>query len=417
MMAGKWDRMGLTPVNLAWLASVVAVVGLSASKAALSISTGALAFAAVWQMAQEGSIRGLWRDRTGNIQTLLFFLPLVSVIYTEHYGIWQEEMIVRLPLLALPLAYAILPRFSEKQYFIILFAFILTLSIISVLTLIRYFQDFTLITESIKYNKHISIVRKTSHIHFGLMLAFSIFACLIHLRTGRQFFHSAERGILLLCVFINLASLHILTSRSGIVAFYGALVLISLILMVQKRAFKQGLAVLTFIILAPLASYLAIPSFQNRVNITRYDLEQSLNPQENLHIYSLGMRTLAWKTSWKVFLKHPLLGTAPADLETELLRQYEADGVVLNLSTPMHRPHNQYLEQLAGLGIVGIIALFFVLLHPLIFNKGENSIVFWSFLVMFMLIMLVESLWERQITIAFYSIFYMLLPRMDWLRM
>lgn len=416
MQKWRWDMRDVAPVHLAWLASVVAVIGLSSSKAALSISTGALAFAAVWQMVREGSLRGLWRNKAGSLQSVLFFLPLASVLYTEHYSIWLEDIVIKLPLLALPLAYSILPDFSEKQFFAILAAFIITLSIISVLTLVHYYQDYALITESIKYNKHISITRKTSHIHFGLMLAFSIFAGIAHLRSRRQFFHRAERWILGLCVLINLLSLHILTSRSGIVAFYGALVVLTLILIVRKRYFQFGAIVLAFVVFAPVISYYTIPSFQTRVNVTRYDIEQSINPQEHLYLYSLGMRMLAWRTSWRVFLQHPLLGTAPADLETELLRQYQRDGVSLNLSTPMHMPHNQYMEHLAGLGVVGIFAMIFVLLQPVIFKEGENSIVFLSFLVMFMLIMLVESLLERQITIAFYSIFYLLLPKMNWLR-
>lgn len=411
-----WKFSDFQPVHLAWLATVVAVIGLSTSKAALSICTGALAFAAIWQMWQERSIRPLWRDTRGVVQSLLFFLPLVSVLFTEHYAIWQEDLVIKLSLLSLPLAYSILPRFSEKQFFVILAAFILTLSLIALLTLWTYFQDFAAVTESIRYNKHIKIVRKTSHIHFGLMLAFSVFLGIAHLASRKVFFHKAERILFFAAVIINLAGLHILTSRSGLLAFYGVLLLMSIVLIIRNKRFILGSAILVFIITAPLLSYYLIPSFQHRINVSRYDIEQSLSTSGQSRNFSIGMRLLAWKTSMKVFQEYPIWGSSPADLESELLKQYEADGITLDFTTPMHMPHNQYLEHLAGLGIAGIFTLIFVLLHPIIFNRDENSIVFLSFVVMFMLIMLVESLLERQITIAFYSIFLMLLPKMSWLR-
>ena len=272
-----------------------------------------------------------------------------------------------------------------------------------------YFLDFELINEAIKKNGNIDIIGSINHIYFGLLLAFSILLGAHLILQKKILFDSRERWVVLALTLINLVSLHILTSRTGLVSFYMVAVFLGLFFLVQKKAYVLGGVLLAGICLIPLASYYIFPSFKYRVDVTIWDVKQYFQKDQDLTEKSASLRLLAWETAWEIFTTHPILGVGIADLEPEMALQYEREQVRAKAFSRPTNPHNQYLEYLAGFGILGLLLLLWTLFYPIWYFSAQNSMLFYGFLVLFMSGMLFESLLERQIGMSFFVLFMMIL--------
>ncbi|MCB0835604.1 MAG: O-antigen ligase family protein [Bacteroidetes bacterium] len=401
--------MKLNPVNVAWLGMLIAVISLSISKALLSISTGIFVFAAVWQVFQQKDWQEIKQKPWIWGIVSLFVLSLIAVFYTDDLQAWGRDVRQKLPLLAIPISLALIPRFSKKQYLVLFYAFILAQSIVAVTSLVYYFLDFELINEAIKKNGNIDIIGSINHIYFGLLLAFSILLGAHLILQKKILFDSRERWVVLALTLINLVSLHILTSRTGLVSFYMVAVFLGLFFLVQKKAYVLGGVLLAGICLIPLASYYIFPSFKYRVDVTIWDVKQYFQKDQDLTEKSASLRLLAWETAWEIFTTHPILGVGIADLEPEMALQYEREQVRAKAFSRPTNPHNQYLEYLAGFGILGLLLLLWTLFYPIWYFSAQNSMLFYGFLVLFMSGMLFESLLERQIGMSFFVLFMMIL--------
>ena len=72
------------------------------------------------------------------------------------------------------------------------------------------------------------------------------------------------------------------------------------------------------------------------------------------------LRFNSLKSSWKIFLQHPIIGVGTGDWRDELLKEY----IDSNLQCNAHEqtaPHNQYLRTLLKYGILGfLIYLYYI---------------------------------------------------------
>ncbi len=78
---------------------------------------------------------------------------------------------------------------------------------------------------------------------------------------------------------------------------------------------------------------------------------------------SVGKRFEMWRSAWRLFLSHPLLGvgTGAYQVKTDELID---KGVIAPFVGSYDHPHNDYLEALSSRGILGFIALLAILLFP-----------------------------------------------------
>ena len=271
------------------------------------------------------------------------------------------------------------------------------------------FFDFELLTECVGRNVPIPVVTGISHIYFGVILAFSVFVGISLFRRKTYLFHKKERWVLLIASLCSIVCLHILTSRTGFVAFYSGLAGVGVLYVLRERAWLPGLAIFALIILMPIAAYHASPSFKQRVHVTHWDYVQYTN--NNLCNCSVTLRLVVWETTFRVFLYQPIGGVSFADLDEEIRNQYVMDGV--NIHTPglLLGPHNQYLESLAGGGLTGFILLVLLLALPFFWGKKKHTMLFFAFILMITGSLITESFLERQLGVAFFVLFYMLLQR------
>ena len=407
----------LSPVNFAWFGTFAAVVSLSWSEAVQNIAMGFILAGALLHLLLQP--RSTWitdpaKWKYGLLLTGIFGLSLLAGIYTDDGAAWSRDLRQKLPFLLLGLAFGILPSFSAKQLYVIVFAFLLVQATIALFSLIAFFQHYEMGMGRIARNANIPIIVKISHIYFGLLMAGSVIlglGCWLQ----RIFYSFAwERHILLSLTVINFLCLHLLSSRTGLVAMYGGLGVGIILYVIRTRAWRAGGLILLILLSIPGISYYTIPTFQTRIHATLWDIQGYQHSDRDLAHHSASLRLLAWEAALHIFLDHPLLGTGIGDLESAMKVEYQQMEMRTSLEQLPQTPHNQYLEYLAGFGLTGEILLLMVCLSPMLANEKKISYVFISFVGMYMTAMLFESLLERQIGMYFFIIFIMLLPSIPY---
>jgi O-antigen ligase len=95
---------------------------------------------------------------------------------------------------------------------------------------------------------------------------------------------------------------------------------------------------------------------------------------ENQYVSSVGTRLAMWDIAVNVWEQHPVLGTGPGDFDDEVMalqRKGEYQGMDIHNSV-----HNIYVQALVGSGLIGLLALIFVVLIAplwLFFDRGNQN--------------------------------------------
>ena len=399
----------LKPEALALFGLLLIMVGLPLSKFLLTISPFIIGAAAFWYLIQEKGKTFLSSRPYVWPLVALFLLLLISGLYTENRVSWERDMKEKVILAGLSLSLAILPSFSRKGYYLIYYIFILAISLTALLSLYFYLLDYENVNVSIGQNKTVDIVGNMHHSYFGFLQAFSILLGFDLYSRKKPIYKKVEQKVLLVLIGINFILLHLFASRTGMICFYagsGAYLIYQLINSSKKGAL---IAILGALILLPIISYYTIPSFQNRVNVTRWDLEQYFIEDRDLGDKSFSQRLLVWESSWNIFKDSPVYGIGLADVEDELAKRAELDQIRVKTAKKLNTPHNEYLEYLVAYGLVGFLLLIVTCIFPLLVIRPGFGMLY-AFIAVWMASMVFESILERIVGISFICTFLMTLP-------
>ncbi|QNH62864.1 O-antigen ligase family protein [Hymenobacter sediminicola] len=374
------------------LASVAAVIGLFASRAMVSLSpvVGFLAAMAQPQLAER--LRTSVRLRTCLAMGLLYLFWLVSVVYTSELAIWRHEVYRKLPLVIVPLAFAVAVPLNLRQRFGIGLLYVGLATTLALGTLGRYLLNPAEANYEISIGHNVPAITGIFHIHFSIMLALAFFFALLMRRSALA--SSALRWGLLGCAVVLCLIMHVLAYRTGLLVLYGMLLLDAALLIVLKRRFLLGAVLLLGLTVLPLLAYFTLEPIQRRVSVSLDDLNQYKSGRD-INDYSMAKRFAAWKTATIIASQHLLVGVAPADVDAAMIDQYSYQNFGL-LPKNWVMTHNQYLEAIVGGGIVGLLLWLLVLFGPLLQPALRQNPYVVHFLLMMAIANLVDSLLQMQ---------------------
>ena len=107
------------------------------------------------------------------------------------------------------------------------------------------------------------------------------------------------------------------------------------------------------------------------------------------------------------------MGVGTGDVKDVLLQKYQEKGIT-NAYLLRLNAHNQYLQTTIALGILGLLVVLGCLFLPLYEALRQKNILVFLFILIVAFNLLVESMFERQAGIVFYSFFNALL--FFWMR-
>jgi O-antigen ligase len=393
--------------NIIFILSCLLMAAFFVSPALISISFGiiiGLGIVSLNSFKEKFKTESLFK-----IVTLLFLffiaIHVMGILLSENLDEALRKFALKIPFLLLPFAIVILANLSRNQWLYLVLIFIyFTFFTGSVSTLIylknkEYFDPLVLQAKPIPINFGYGMF----HIQFSILNAFACFAGIYFLMrrtflTTLIFSYDMLKISLGVITFVNILNLHILSARTGLIAFYLAVFIVGLVY-TYKYQKKFMLPLILICTLLPLAAYWISGSFSNRVKNSVEDITTIIYAQDP-NDKSVAMRIEAWKTAWQIIKNKPFTGVGLGDMEISMQKQYEQNNSQL---IPFNRknPHNQFLETGVHLGMLGIILLIFFWL--LLFQKFKSNYLAIGFAIMLLFSFFFESMLERQVSIVFFS--------------
>jgi O-antigen ligase len=330
---------------------------------------------------------------------------LAQLLIQLGFGIDQEsarKLLLRLPLWLLPLIWCIKPDETRKFSATILLFTGVVHTWIGGASVLNYITHYRFLNQMVLESKPLPLFSSVYHIEFSLILAV---VCILQLSFSNYLEKVWQRRLMAVSFMINIVSLHILSARTGILAFWlGVPFLINhLPLPGWLVGPKKWL-----LLLIPLSMVLIVPSLRNRIINTADDL-LAVKQSHNLSDKSFGRRWEAWKVAVGVIREKPLTGVGLAGVENAMQSGFEKKQTYLPV-TDRIQPHNQLLELALQSGI-GVLLLFLAWLF-LLFLRYRAILAHTGISILMALgvSMFFESYMERQAGVAVFivSLFFVL---------
>ncbi|PJJ54634.1 O-antigen ligase family protein [Hymenobacter chitinivorans] len=384
------------------VACLAGVVGLFAARALVSLSPVAAVVAALLNPAIRQELPRWLRNGAAVRLALLYVLLLSSAFYTSAWEVWRHEVFRQLPLLGVPLAFALAVPLTPRQRYAVGSFFTIGVALIGLATLGKYLLNPQEANHLIETGQNVASVTRIFHIHFSVMLVLGVYFGFLLQREALAppVLRWVLRGASLACVVV----LHVLVYRTGLLALYAMLLVDAVWVVVLNRQILAGLALLVCLLVVPYLAYTNLPSVQRRVGGSLYDIQQ-FEKGHDINTSSLSQRLAAWQTAQALAARRPWLGVGPADAYDAMMQEYTWRDYGLR---PEHRAmiHNQYLHYLVASGLVGLFLWLLVLLTPLLQPALRRNPYVVHFLVILGAAMLVDSLLEVQIGFNLFVFLY-----------
>lgn len=245
------------------------------------------------------------------------------------------------------------------------------------------------------YFSYIELARGIG-MHPGYLSMYLVFCLIILFTEGYQ--TKTDRIIHSVIGFLIVCSLPLLASRTATLAFICSVVYL-VVKKIKEKQLKVYIPIALAVIFLGLLLWL-IPTARFRVIeeplITEYKADTTVTKWN-----SVSYRLLEWKASWSVIKAHWLAGVGTGGNRkavADFYKHYNKSTAGLNLNA-----HNEYMQVWTESGLPGILTFLLCLTVGLFPLRNDSSYI--SFIIIFSLMCLTESMGELQKGIAFFCLF------------
>jgi len=380
---------------------------------------------------------------------IFYILYALSFFWSENQSFAIADLVLKIPILILPLIMLSHEPLSIKEINKLLLAFSLSVIVLNCYCFFDALFNY-LNTRSINEFFYGSLTVNMHTAYQATFTSFSIFI-LVYIYLNKEYSHN---WIFLFLIVLQFLFLFLLSSRMQMLC----LSVVTPIFLIFHYYLKQKIYLgFSYTILAFVVSYFLVstPSVLNN----RY--EQTVS-----HISSIGNdsqnsdpRKFIWKKAIDIIKYNWLFGVGVGDAKDVLVSSYskefskpitdhKVDSIInilkansKNLNTQVKKLtsdhtklkkeseniliqqinkykyfakkqynfHNQYLQTFATVGFFGLIILIYLLSHLFIVSIIKQDYIVAAFLFLIALSFLTESMLERQAGVVFFTFFYLLL--------
>ena len=335
--------------------------------------------------------------------TGIFFLFLLSGLWTDNHDYFIQRMTIKLPFFFLPFAVCSIRDLDKEDLIKALYVFV-AFTLTGVLWSVGFFlTDISYYIEI--YSKGQILPTPVHHIRFSIMVSIAIAMCFYLFIQGEYLFRKQEKNIFLFLAFLMTIYLHLLAVRSGLMTLY-VLLIVSFIYLIKNHADKKtAFTILLSGMAIVVCSIFFVPTVKNKIGYMKYSLENYAE-KKDIRELSDSRRLASIEAGIILGKENPILGVGYGDLKDEtnnyLIEHYP------ELKDLDLLPHNQYILALSTAGIIGMLLFILFTTLPFFYHQAYSDFLFLSTQLMFLVSFIVEHTIEAQIGTALY-IFVLLL--------
>ncbi len=245
---------------------------------------------------------------------------------------------------------------------------------------------------------------------FLYSINFGYLACAMTVLAFSMLKNDHNRNILVVAILLSLFSLISTLSRGAIIALPMVLCF-AYIINFRKIGARFGLAGVLLVLIFSLGTYTLSDSIRDRVHYTITELTHIAHGNVE-SATSSGGRLILWRAAIEAFQQNPMFGLTHPERES-LNVQLNKEGVINDWAAgvPRGHAHSQYFDLLASGGILGIIALIFMLVVPFFYffryhQQSQAAYTGTLFVAAFAIFCLTEVALQQNLISSFYG--YML---------
>jgi O-antigen ligase len=377
---------------IAVILCMIMAMALVWSKALLAITMVLLAVNAAIDI-QVSPFRIRWIMTPGLVKDMIRYKPfmwvfalfallyLISVVYATDVSEWWALTHMKLDFLFMPLAFSMLRPFTRKEYMMVSLSMIVLAFWSSLLVMFYFYQNPYVFSSALGSGG--SLPTPTNHIRYSIIIALSVVICLFYAIENWKLKFQWERWVYGILAAYFFFFLHVLSVRSGLGLAYGGILLL-IVFYLRKLALWKKLALAGLVILAPVVAYKTMYGFQQKINYTVYDFEQFMRGEGAQH--SDSERWMSMKAGLDIGNRNPVLGTGPGAYRPALAEYYKTTWQ----RDEYTRPHNQWINLYACLGIIGVLVFTFVIFYPMRFPIFWKPALMPTLYIMQLLTLLIE---------------------------
>jgi O-antigen ligase len=289
---------------------------------------------------------------------------LVSFFISEDQKAGGQYLERRIPLFLFPISVGLI-QISKELRNRILLGLAVIVSAACLLSLGYAIYRFTQTKDSAwLYNDSLSYFIRQQSIYTSVFVNISIYIFAWHiLHSSLSYYIKLWMGLGIAFLFIIS---YMLASRNMMVILYSTIILFAIYGVIKKKKYLEGALLLVGIILAGALVFKFFPKTVNRfkeLTFTQFNYQsEGKESHYNMELTAdqwngANFRLAAWPCGWQLFKEHPIIGVGLGDKRDELFRVYEQRKFHFALATRKN-VHNNYLDVLYSLGIIGFILFF-----------------------------------------------------------
>ncbi len=336
--------------------------------------------------------------------TVLFFLPLISGLWSSDTAEWLNRCRIQLPLLFLPFSMVMQKGFEKKHFVLLSVCWMLLLFVGSAWSISQYLQKTDLFHTLYHRSKVIPVPADDDHIRFSIAILIAIMLWLKIIEWN--YFQSVAVKISgsLIALWLVLF-LHITGVKTGLLGFY--FIIVPLLLLQLWAAGKKMIVLMLLLVyvVMPFAAYKILPTFKARIEYIRMDYEQ-WSKQNFTGNFSDANRILSIRAGLTIVRNHFFTGVGYGDVKGEVNTWFSEHAPLVPVPERF-LPLNQFLMTGSATGVAGMIVFCIVLLLPFFSKYWRQNKQAMAFVCLMSIIFIYECTIEDQFGVFIFSFFCM----------
>lgn len=338
------------------------LAGLFLPRVVLSASTILFILVAFIHNQHREQFKKFFSDPLLLAMSVLFFIPLLSGLWSEDKEKWMDIIRNKLPLLFFPLAFAAPMKIGEARWIKLAWIFLIMVFAATAWSTWQYIKDYKAIEESYLRAKSILTPLEDDHIRFSWIVSTTALLSVWMLFIKAFYKNKTGRIILFILLTWFVIYLHMLSARTGLLTLYAMIFFASTWWVVKKAKFLSAALAIIALTALPVIAYLVFPTFRNRISYIKYDAS-FYSRSVYLEGTTDGNRYFSIKAGIDVLNAHPLTGVGFGDIRNETNGWFKQH-VPQMLESDKLLPSSEWLIYGVGAGWPGLIIFTIIMFIP-----------------------------------------------------
>lgn len=341
-----------------------------------------------------------------------YLVDLISLFYSDYIDEGQRNMLKKLGIVVLPIILLSLNILKQELLVNLLKAFAISIATLTICSIFKQVVTFFFLNPNNNTFSYLctekklaeSVIQSYSHLILSLFILIA-FNFMLFMRLKRQK-AVVNKTLDFFIIAIFILGILLLSSRISYILLFvlsGYYLFTSRQLVLKQKLLFTLLALILFF-----SSLIVNDQFNKRaMEIVNYNDEFA---NMNINLGGYEMRKEIWGCSWGIIKENLIFGVGIGDVQNTLDECYDEKAknpeLYIGFNSPQFHSHNIFLQIMLSSGILGITSLLLLFIFTSIRAFKNKNILFLSLMVILVLFGLTEAIFERNMNIIVFALFF-----------